>query len=65
MMCFRDRTYCTAKCQVVNCEIRMTSKVWEDAVKWWGNENAPIAVSDYSSRCEDFIPMNDEEKEKN
>ena len=42
----------------------LTDKIREDAVKWWGNENAPIAMSDYSSRCEEYIPLKEKENDE-
>jgi len=57
MMCYRDITFCIAECANTNCQRKFTDKVQQDAQKWWGNENAPIAVSDLSEGCEDYREM--------
>ena len=54
MMCFRDMTFCTAKCGNTACPKMLTDKVRKDAQKWWGNENAPIADSDLSPGCSQY-----------
>lgn len=55
MMCYRDRTYCSAygdTCINHNCDRAVTEAVHAAAVKWWGsNEDAPIAYSDLSRVC--------------
>lgn len=51
MICYRDMTFCTAKC-FTECARKLTEEVRLDAVKWWGNEDAPIAVADFSPSCE-------------
>lgn len=56
MICFRDTTFCTAKCLNHSCERRLTKQVEEAAVKWWGSDKAPIAVSDMSANCEQYLP---------
>lgn len=55
MICFRDTTFCIAKCANHLCQSKLTEQVQKDAVKWWGSEKAPIAVSDMSSNCGKFI----------
>jgi len=46
MICFRDRTFCGAdNCKkFFQCPSALTLEVKEAAVKWWGNEEAPIAM---------------------
>lgn len=51
MMCFRDTTFCIAKCGAKDCHRKLTDKVKSDAVKWWGSDDAPVAVSDFSAGC--------------
>ena len=54
MMRYRDRTYCRANCSA-ECSKKLTQEVRDAAVKWWGNEGAPIAVADLSSYCERYV----------
>ncbi|PCG08724.1 hypothetical protein COA17_11250 [Sphingomonas ginsenosidimutans] len=56
MICFRDRTFCTAACATQGCEQRLTSDVSAAARAWWGTPGAPIAVADRSASCADFTP---------
>ena len=56
MICFRDTTFCAAKCLNHSCERRLTKQVEDAAVKWWGSDKAPIAVSDMSDNCEQYEP---------
>jgi len=55
MMCFRDRTYCESDCINPTCPIRLTDEVHAAARKWWGKEGAPIATSDFSGDCKDYL----------
>ena len=58
MMCYRDMTFCVAmECVNYKCPRKYTDKVQRFAEIWWGNENAPIAVSDLSEGCEDYREM--------
>ena len=50
-MCFMDTTFCIAKCANVECTRKLTDKVKADAVKWFGSDDAPVAVSDFSAGC--------------
>jgi hypothetical protein len=56
MMCYRDMTFCSASCANYKCERQFTLEVQEKAIKWWGNERAPIALSDFSDTCEVYMP---------
>lgn len=51
MICYRDMTFCTAKC-LTECARKLTEEVRVAAVKWWGWPDAPIAVADFSPSCE-------------
>ena len=47
MMCYRDRTFCKFYKDCTKgdkCDSILTEKVKQDAVKWWGGEDPPIAV---------------------
>jgi len=62
MICFKDMSFCSAKCSNQDCFRQFTTKEREEAIKWWGNENAPVAFMDFSSGCPKYIPMeNDNE----
>lgn len=50
-MCFRDMTFCIAKCGNTACPKMLTERVRQDAQKWWKGDDAPIAVSDLSPGC--------------
>lgn len=63
MMCFKDKTFCTAECDLsVECDLRYTPQVYADAKEWWGKEGAPIAVGDRSSSCSIFKPTEEVKK---
>lgn len=54
MMCYRDRTFCPfyAECgDGDGCRAALTQQVKDDAKKWWGNEDAPIAVYTDKPQC--------------
>ena len=46
MMGFRDTTFCTATTctKFDKCHRALTEKVKEDAEKWWGGKDYPIAL---------------------
>jgi len=58
MMCYRDMIFCVAKCANTTCPLKFTDKVQQDAQKWWGNENAPVALGDLSEGCKYYKPTN-------
>ena len=46
MMSYRDRTYCQdTTCKNFNqCDQALTDVVKQNAIKWWGSEDAPISI---------------------
>ena len=56
MICYRDRTFCSAPCFNKSCSRLLTEQVKEGARKWWGSDSAPIALSNFSEDCEAFQP---------
>lgn len=60
MICFRDITFCIADCRNKECTRKYTEQVVESANKWWGNSDAPIAISDLSANCPYFSPNTSE-----
>jgi len=55
MISYRDMTFCNSDCVNAECERRYTTEIHNDAEVWWGNSNAPIAITNYSSTCKDYI----------
>ena len=56
MICYKDITFCTFFPLCKNghkCKVALTEKIKNDAVKWWGDENAPICI--YSDFPDCFI----------
>jgi len=51
MICFKDMTFCRAKCATKDCHRQITPEVTKAATKWWGKPGAPMAVSDFSEEC--------------
>jgi len=58
MICFLDRTFCSAKCRNDTCSRQFTDELHERARKWWEHDpnNAPIAFSDFSRTCKEYLP---------
>ena len=55
-LCYKDRTFCKSDCTVKEC-FRYFGKVQQEGAReWWGHDpdNAPIAMSDFSSACEAY-----------
>jgi hypothetical protein len=59
MICYKDMTFCWAACDNDKCSRKYTKEVIANAAKWWGSNEAPIAVQDMSTNCGDFIPLKD------
>jgi hypothetical protein len=51
MICYRDTTFCISEC-ATECNAKLTDEVRRDAVRWWGNDDAPIMVNDF--KCSKF-----------
>lgn len=56
MICFRDKTFCTANCVNHSCDDKLTKQVSADADRWWPGEGAPISTNDFSHRCKNYKP---------
>ena len=56
MMCFRDMTFCTSDCTNRKCHRHYSEEVRKAARQWWGNDDAPIAFSDFSDSCPEYTP---------
>ena len=55
MICYRDKTFCGFydKCKHGKfCRDALTEEIKEEAVKWWGGQNAPISFyAEPPSKC--------------
>lgn len=63
MMCFKDRTFCPGwvyeRCKDAKaCDRPLTKQVQDEAVKWWGSDDAPICIYRDEPGC-----FNSKEKE--
>jgi hypothetical protein len=54
-ICYKDMTFCNAECDNKECHLMYTEEVQKSAAKWWGSDDAPIAISDFSKGCTVFI----------
>lgn len=61
MISYKDMTFCNAECANFECKRKLTKQVIADAQKWWGDDNAPIAMSDFSTACDKRIPITTED----
>jgi hypothetical protein len=55
---YRDQVFCTAypsRCINSSCFRAVTDEVREEARKWWGSPNAPIATMDMRKGCESIV----------
>jgi hypothetical protein len=63
MICYRDMTFCSAKCGNPACGRNYTEEVHAAAQEWWkgfkSDHAAPIAASDFkdSDICPGHIPV--------
>lgn len=48
MLCYKDMTFCVNTQCKRQCSRRLTQEVQAAAEKWWGSDQAPIAVSDFN-----------------
>ena len=54
MMCYRDESFCSAypdRCANETCHRAFTLIEEEQAAKWWGGKDAPVAFMDFSPGC--------------
>jgi hypothetical protein len=55
MISYKDMTFCSAECANLSCHRNLTEAEREKAIKWWGSEDFPIALSDFSNVCDKYI----------
>jgi hypothetical protein len=54
MLCYKDKAFCPFHTECnngKNCEAALTEQIKIDAVKWWGNEDAPIFILTTKPNC--------------
>ena len=56
MMCYKDMTFCASDCTNTECHRNFTETVREEAIRWWGSEDVPVAYTDFSSSCDEYTP---------
>lgn len=59
MMCYRDKTFCSAECATTDCHRQFTERDRIGSEQWArlsGFESAPIAWSDFSTTCPKYKP---------
>ena len=54
MICFRDMTFCGSDCTNTYCRRHFSEQVVFAAREWWGGDDAPIALSDFSQDCDEY-----------
>lgn len=47
MICYKDRTYCNSRVEHHTCGREFTKKDHNDAVRWWGGEDYPLALGNF------------------
>lgn len=60
MICYRDTTFCMARCANRDCDTKYTEQVQLDAAQWWGGQNAPVSLADLSVNCDAFQAIDHE-----
>ena len=50
MMGYKDRTFCASPNCQNKCGRQLTQEIRDGARKWWGSDDAPIAVGNF---CDD------------
>ena len=59
MICFKDRTFCSADFKTFSCHRQFTDELHQQSRDWWGHDpdNAPVAFSDFSDTCQSYQPI--------
>jgi hypothetical protein len=56
MLCFKDRTFCSATKHKPGCTRQWTPELQREADKWWGKPGAPVAFSNFCEEEESKAP---------
>jgi hypothetical protein len=54
MISYMDMRFCAAECENMGCPRNYTPEVHKAATEW-GGEDAPVAFSDFSGTCGDYV----------
>jgi len=60
-LCYKDKTFCKSDCVNTQCHRNFSPQVSAEADAWaesFGLEYAPIAMSDFSGDCDQYLPDN-------
>lgn len=58
MMCFRDRSFCSAsvtRCANTECDRFFGPEQQAEADAWWEEPGAPVALMDFESGCDKVV----------
>jgi len=53
MLCYKDMTFCGSKVHKPDCKRALTPEIIKAAEKWWGSDDAPIAVAYFCGEPEE------------
>lgn len=56
-------TFCSSDCTNKDCLRHFGPEDREAAEEWWGKPDAPVAFSDFSDTCPQYMPPQKEAKE--
>jgi len=62
-MCFKDKTFCWVDdCLTKDCHrnFNINGELHDEAVYWWGGDDYPLAMSDFSSTCDSYVTTSKE-----
>lgn len=62
MISYRDMTFCIAACANRSCPRQYNADVRREAYEWWGDDNCPVSLSDFSKNCDDYIELKQEQE---
>lgn len=57
MICYRDMSFCSDAEACANkegCDRWFSHEHEEKAKKWWGNDDAPVAVQSFKDTCSSY-----------
>lgn len=66
MTAYKDMTFCNSfNCKNETCSLRFTDKDRELGIKWWGNEDFPLATATFrgTSYCPGYIGEKDDRQD--
>lgn len=54
MICYKDKTFCNSDCINTSCHRFFGAEQSKAANAWWGSDNAPVSMQDFSPACDDY-----------